>query len=75
VIGVKDKDFRAQLLNIAREGGVEGARAFLAELLNLYYAEHRANNFEDLSYDAQCLLALPYSAFVSIRPREYPLRL
>jgi hypothetical protein len=67
VIGLPGQDHRAQLLNKAREGGVEGAKTFLSWLLDLYYLEHHADDFERLSYDARYLLALPDSAFVSIQ--------
>ena len=66
VIGIKGKDFRAQLLNKAREGGKEAAIAYLGELLDLYYLEHYETHFEMLEYDAQYLLALPDSAFISM---------
>lgn len=71
VIGVKDeeqkeKDYRAELLNHAREGGPDGAKAFLSSLLDLYYLDHYVDDFQRLSYYAQYLLALPDSAFMSI---------
>jgi hypothetical protein len=63
VIGVKDH--RAELINKATEGGLCAVFAYFDELLDRYYLEHHSDDFERLSHDAQYLLALPDSAFIS----------
>lgn len=65
--GIEGKDFRARVLLEAKAKGAEGARAFLLSLVDKYYWEFFRNDFEGLSHEARYLLALPESAFVSIR--------
>lgn len=65
--GVPERDFRARLLLEAKEKGAEGARVFLLSLVDLYYWEYFENDFMGLDSDARYYLALPESAFISIR--------
>lgn len=69
--GIPEKDFRARLLLEAKEKGAEGARAFLLSLVDLYYLEYFQKDWKGLDCDARYYLALPDSAFISVRENNH----